>query len=331
MDTKIQGPDRHIEIAFNLIDCGLANNGGSQTIIKSCETLNKLGVKSHLVSNINNFTWFKHQSPILRFPSTVNAVIATGQGTVKHTAKLNIDKKFWWIRGHEDWWLSDQGLLKLYNIPNIINITNSHGLKKRIENLGCNQPCHVVHQGMDLDLWEDLNLRKNNKKIRIGCLHTKQPLKNWPEFQKLAKSLDRNKYEFVGVGSSPARDSFLSEFITNATKPQLKNLYSSCDIWFAPTKNEGLHNVPMEASLCGALIVCSNRNHNGMIHDYAFHNKSAFVYSNLEEAISIIETKKREDNLNIIKESQKIIENNIGSRYHNMKKLIELITKTHVY
>lgn len=325
MDTEVQETNRSLEIAFNLIDCGLANNGGSQTIIRSCETLNKLGVKSHLVSNINNFTWFKHQSPILRFPSTVNAVIATGQGTVKHTSKLNIDKKFWWIRAHEDWWLSDKDLVKLYNIPNVTNITNSNGLRKKIKKLGSSQPCHVIYQGIDFQLWEDLNLRKENKKIRIGCLHTNQPRKNWAEFQKLASLLDHNKYEFVGVGSSPARDSFLSEFITNATKPQLKNLYSSCDIWFAPTKNEGLHNVPMEASLCGALIVCSDRSDNGMIHDYAFHGRSAFVYSNLDEAISIIQTKQRENNLHIIQESQNIIENNIGSRYDNMKKLINLI------
>ena len=81
----------------------------------------------------------------------------------------------------------------------------------------------------------------------------------------------------------------------------------------------------MEASLCGALIVCSDRSDNGMIHDYAFHERSAFVYSNLDEAISIIETKKREENLHIIQESQRIIYEDIGTREHNMKKLIKLI------
>lgn len=317
-----------MNLCFNLQNCGLGNNGGSQTIILSNQILIDLGHNSNIVTDggSSSFTWFKHKKPLQRFPEDTEAVIATGCTTVINTSKLNIPKKYWWIRGHEDWRLSDQGLLKLYNMPNIINIANSHGLKKRIENLGCNQPCHVIHQGIDLDLWEDLNLRKNNKKIRIGCLHTNQASKNWPEFQKLAKSLDQNKYEFVGVGSSPARDSFLSEFITNATKSQLKNLYSSCDIWFAPTKNEGLHNVPMEASLCGALIVCSDRSDNGMIHDYAFRNRSAFVYSNLDEAISIIQTKQREDNLHIIQESQRIISQDIGTRKHNMQKLINLVS-----
>ena len=316
-----------MNICFNVQNCGLGNNGGSQTIILSSQTLNDIGHKSNVVTDHggSGFTWFKHAKPLKYFPDDTDAVIATGCTTVINTSRLNIPKKYWWIRAHESWGYPDKKLVSLYNLPEVTNLVNSNGLVKKIKKLGSSQPCHVIYQGIDFQLWGDLNLRKQNKKIRIGCLHTNQPRKNWAEFQKLADLLDHNKYEFVGMGSSPARDSFLSEFITNATKPQLKNLYSSCDIWFAPTKNEGLHNVPMEASLCGALIVCSDRSDNGMIHDYAFHERSAFVYSNLDEAISIIETKKREENLHIIQESQRIIYEDIGTREHNMKKLIKLI------
>ncbi len=315
-----------MRISFNLLGCGLGNNGGSQTLIKSCETLNELGVKSDLVSDIDNFTWFKHRKCINFIPENTSAVIATGCGTVERTSKLKVAKKYWWIRAHEDWWFDDKKLLSLYNTKNIINLVNSNGLGKKIESLGCPQPYHVVYQGIDLDLWEDLNLRFQNKKIRIGCLHTSQPRKNWKEFVALAKKLGTEKYEYVGIGSSTAKDSFLSSFTTDASKSQLKEIYSSCDIWFAPTKNEGLHNVPMEASLCGALIVCSDRSDNGMIHDYAFNNRSAFVYSNLDEAVSIIEKNYNIDNSHIIKESQKIITQDIGTRKQNMGKLIKLIS-----
>lgn len=315
-----------MRISFNLLGCGLGNNGGSQTLIKSCETLNELGVKSDLVSDIDNFTWFKHRKCINFIPENTSAVIATGCGTVERTSKLKVPKKYWWIRAHEDWWFNDKKLLSLYNTKNIINLVNSNGLGKKIESLGCSQPYHVIYQGIDLDIWEDLNLRSENKKIKIGCLHTSQPRKNWKEFAALAKKLGTEKYEYVGIGSSTAKDSFLSSFTTNASKSQLKEIYSSCDIWFAPTKNEGLHNVPMEASLCGALIVCSNRSDNGMIHDYAFNNRSAFVYSNLDEATTIIEKNCNADNSHIIKESQKIITQDIGTRKHNMQKLIKLIS-----
>ena len=43
-----------MSICFNMLGCGLGNNGGSQTIIKSSETLNNLGTKSHIVSDIDN-------------------------------------------------------------------------------------------------------------------------------------------------------------------------------------------------------------------------------------------------------------------------------------
>jgi len=316
-----------MNICFNKKNCGLGNNGGSQTIILSSQTLNDIGHKSNIVTDHggSGFTWFKHAKPIKNFPDDTDAVIATGCTTVIHTSQLNIPKKYWWIRAHESWGYPDKKLVSLYNLPEVTNIVNSNGLVKKIEGFGCKEPCHVVYQGIDLHLWENLNLRRQNKKIKIGCLHTNQARKNWKEFVALAEKLGTEKYEYIGMGSSRAKDSFLSSFTTNASKSQLKEIYSSCDIWFAPTKNEGLHNVPMEASLCGALIVCSDRSDNGMIHDYAFNDRSAFVYSNLDEAISIIETKKREDNLHIIQESQRIIYEDIGTREHNMKKLIKLI------
>tara|TARA_A100001015_G_C14916784_1_gene682692 strand:+ start:61 stop:1014 length:954 start_codon:yes stop_codon:yes gene_type:complete len=315
-------------IAFNLLGCGLGNNGGSQTIIKSCEILNDLGAKSELVSDVDNFTWFKHRKCISSIPKDASAVIATGCGTVTNTSKLNMPKKYWWIRGHEDWWFNDNELLKLYNIKNIINITNSKSLANRIKSLGCNQTIHTIYQGIDLDLWGDLNLRSQNKKIKIGCLYGNKPTKRWKDFKKLANALGKNKYEFVGFGLDSIREDFLSQYIKNASKKQLLELYSSCDIWFAPTINEGLHNVPMEANLCGCLIVCSNNKNNGMILDYAFNNHSAFTYNNIDEAVSIIENKYSLDNSHIVKECQSIIRNNIGSRYYNMNNLIKLIYET---
>jgi len=317
-----------MNICFNLQNCGLGNNGGSQTIILANQALIDLGHNSNMVTNEggSGFTWFKHKKPLKQFPEDTEAVFATGCTTVINTSKLNIPKKYWWIRGHEIWGYPEKKLLSLYNLKNVVNITNSNGLAKRISKLGCTEPCHVIHQGIDLHLWEDLNLRKDNRKIKIGCLYGQKPSKKWSDFVALSKMLGSDQYEYIGMGSvSPPDSSFLSSFVKNASKEKLKEIYSSCDIWFAPTVNEGLHNVPMEASLCGALLVCSSSDFNGMIHDYAFNDRSAFIYSNLDEAVNIIQTKKREENLHIIQESQRIITHDIGSRKHNMKKLIDLI------
>ena len=48
-----------MRIIFSLLDCGLANNGGSQTIIRMAEELKSIGNDVIIATNVNNFTWFK--------------------------------------------------------------------------------------------------------------------------------------------------------------------------------------------------------------------------------------------------------------------------------
>ena len=122
-----------MRISFNLLGCGLGNNGGSQTLIKSCETLNELGVKSDLVSDIDNFTWFKHRKCINFIPENTSAVIATGCGTVERTSKLKVAKKYWWIRAHEDWWFDDKKLLSGVMEKTIKFIDHLQNLSKKYD------------------------------------------------------------------------------------------------------------------------------------------------------------------------------------------------------
>lgn len=308
-----------MKIVFNMLECGLGNNGGTRTIIKCVEVLEKLGHRCDIVGTVDKFTWFGHKPIIQRIPIDTDVIIATACTTVFSTLQSNVPKKAWYIRAHERWCMSNKELGKRYS-SGILNIVNSKGLQRLLTTYG--KGSKLVYQGVDFEYWKDLKLRPKNK-IRIGCLYTKQPRKRWKDFVKLSKILGYKNYEYISVGSAKPKDSFLTESVYNVGYEKLREVYSSCHIWFAPTDSEGLHNVPMEANLCGCLVVCADEPLNGMIYDYAFNNNTAMVYErkNIGHATELIHN----PNWKLIKNMQGCLKKDIGTREDNMKKMIEYL------
>ena len=215
--------------------------------------------------------------------------------------------------------MSDDQLKGLYN-SGIVNIVNSEGLHQRLSIYGAGSK--VVYQGIDFDWWQNRSLRPK-KKIRIGALHTTQPRKRWKDFVKLSEILGTEEYEYVAMGPSKPKEGFLTDFKHHATVEELNDLYSSCHIWVATSENEGLHNVPMEAALCGCLIVCGNESMNGMIYDYAFKDNTAMVYDrkDMEHAAELI----RNPSWDCIDRMYSCLRHTIGTREDNMQKLVEYL------
>jgi len=309
-----------MRIAFNGINSGLGNNGGSKTIIKCVETLNKLGHKCDIIANIDNFTWFGHKPTIKYIPKDLDAVISIAAVDFISTLHMNIPIKAWYIRGHESWANHEHILIDYYRNNNVINIVNSKGLNQQLAIYGADSI--VIYQGIDLDMWENRELRPKDK-IRIGCLYQKKSTKRWEDFIKLAKILGHKDYEYVGFGDTIRNDEFLAYFKCSPTAEELINFYSSCNIFFAPTELEGLFNPAQEAALCGCLIVCGDEPLGGMVYDYAFSDNTAMVYErkNIEHAAELI----RNPNWNLTENMQKHLRYNIGSRKKNMEKLIKYL------
>jgi glycosyltransferase involved in cell wall biosynthesis len=311
-----------MRIVFNSVISGCGNNGGTRTIFKSAETLRTLGHDCEIIANVDNFTWFEHRPVISYAPSGLDAAVAVACSDVEPTLNIPAKKKAWFIRAHEDWSFSNEDLGYLYRDPRFLNIVNSKGLQNKLKK-EFHSDSVVVYQGLDFDWWQDRRLRKDDK-IRIGCLHTKQPRKRWKDFVALANILGHDKYEYVGMGNAvPPDTSFLASFIENADVEQLNQLYSSCHIWFAPTDSEGLHNPPMEAALCGCLVVCSDHPLNGMVLDYAFNNETAMVYrfGDIEHAAKKI----KNPAWNLVPAMRKCLKTEIGSREDNMRKMVEYL------
>lgn len=306
-----------MNIVFDMMNCGLGDNGGTRTILLCQKTLKAMGHRCVIFAATDNFSWFKHDNVSSSISIDTDVIIATSCNTVSSVFRSKVPKKAWYIRAHESWAMKDHQLRACYN-AGLFNIVNSKGLQRRLSSYGADS--EVVYQGIDFDLWENRNLRPTNK-IRIGCLHTTQPRKRWKDFVELSEILGMEKYEYVGIGNAKPTDTFLTDFKLNANVEELNDLYSSCHIWFAPTENEGLHNVPMEAALCGCLIVCSDHPLNGMIFDYAVKDMTAMVYEfgKIEQAADCI----RNPDWSLVEGMWSKLRIDINDREYNMKKLIE--------
>lgn len=309
-----------MKIVFNMLRCGVGNNGGSRTLIKCAEVLENLGHECNIVSNVDNFTWFEHKKILNEIPTNTDAVINAAAVDYIVTRKCNVPIKIAWWRAHESWSNEESYLRYCYTNKEVKNVVNSIGLQRLLSLFGADS--EVVYQGIDFDLWKDRKIRSCNK-IRIGCLYTKQLRKRWDDFVKLANILGNDDYEYVCVGNAKPNCCFLTDYIYNEDYEKLCDVYSSCHIWFAPTDSEGLHNVPIEANLCGCLIVCGDEPLNGMIYDYAFSNNTAMVYNrkDIEHAAFLI----RNPNWNFVSNMQRYLKDYIGSREDNMIRMIKII------
>jgi len=309
-----------MNIVFDMYNCGMGNNGGTRTVIKCAQAIENIGHRCDIVAHVDKFTWFEHKKPLVTIPTNADIVIATGCTTVATTLSSQAPYKVWYIRGHETWNYDESTLGHLYNQP-LMNITNSYGLKAKVESFGAK--AKVVHQGIDLDEWNDRG-KSRNSKIRIGCLYQKKPTKRWIDFVKLSEILGQEEYEYVGIGETLRNDEFLCDYVCNSGSEALRDLYSTCDIWFLPTVLEGMHNIGLEAALCGCLLVGNDDPMNGMIYDYLFDGKTGMVYpsGDIEYAAKLI----RSPNWGLVPNAISFIRNNIGDRETNMEKFVRLIT-----
>lgn len=308
-----------MKLAFNVLNSGLGNNGGTRTIILSAQTLERLGHSCDIVGTVDKFTWFEHKPIISYFPKDLDAVINVAAVDYMITKKLDVPIKLCWWRGHESWRNKEEYLRYCYTDKEIKNLVNSKGLQNFLSIYGA--ASEVLYQGIDFDLWEDRQLRDNNK-IRIGCLYNSKPTKRWNDFIELSNILGTDDYEYIGIGDTHRDDKFLTYFKANATVEELNNIYSSCHIWFAPTEQEGLHNIPMEANLCGCLVVCSDHPLNGMTYDYA-GTACAMRYpiGDIKKAAELV----RRPEWRKVYNMQLILESFIGTRETNMKRLVDII------
>jgi len=326
-----------MKIIFNSMNCGLGNNGGSRTIVRSANTLVELG---HIVTIIdtgkNQYTWDKLEAKhliIKDYKNIPNAdvIIATGFKTVKSTLKIpkRCGIKMHWIRGYETWTMPEETIIDTVLKSQTIKIVNSVGLQKKLLSLGVESK--IIRPGYDLDeLSPDPNIvEEKGDSIILGGLyphtkHLKIKRTSWV-FQTYQKFRDKYKnLQLWMFGNDNIYHTSINNYVQRPSVEQKNNFYNHIDIWLSPGMQEGLHMPPAEAMLTGCPVVGTNDELSGT-EDYLVHKKTGLVAeSNFESFSTNVETLIINEKLRTrLGKSARLKIRRIGDRKSNMKKMVE--------
>ena len=305
---------------------GLAQNGGSRTILLSAKTLEIIGHDVDIVTHTDRFTWFAHKAVRSHVPKKTDLLIAISISDVKDLIKNYRKYKLaYWARPFEmttkyqKWQMSQKKVLKVLSKFRAIGgkiICNSgwqvewlgkHGIKSTL-----------VFSGQDLGNIDYPPDYQSEFKMTICCQYSTKKRKGWKDFKKLAK-LCGNRYEYVAFGSEKCKDKFLSKYLCNPKREALNELYRQSDIFFIPSKYEGFYNCGVEAAMQGCLLVGSYYKSNGIGDYVGFH--TGHIYDTLEEARQIL----LKPDFKRVAKCQALIRKRIGTRKQNMKKLVECL------
>lgn len=299
-----------MRIVFNFHSVGLGNNGGSRTIIRCAETLSDLGAEV-VVFGHGRYTWHTPKGITILGggrPPKSDVAIATGYRSVPSVCESNARIKLYYIRGFERWQASEEELLASYRRlrcfvcgEGLLNLLKKHNIEATL-----------LYPGLDFEWFHDLSRERSG----VGALYSgRHTTKRHKDAVAVARA--------CGYGLS-----MLNRDIRDASPEQCREWYNGLKVWFAPTELEGLHNPPMEASLCGCALVCTDHQMSGM-SDYAIHQETAMVYpaGDLETAKRYVrvlmenEDERRRLNKNMVD----LLKTKIGDRETNMRRFVDLL------
>lgn len=336
-----------MKIVFNAMNCGLGNNGGTQTIVLSANTLVDMGHDVSIVNSMKNqHTWnqLKAKHIIINHKNKrkipeCDCIIGTGIKTFKST--LNCDqanKKFHWIRGWETWQLSEQKMVDMFekNYKNIHLLTNGAGIQNKLKRLDI--PSTIQLAGLDLDktdiVYESV---WDNRELNIGGLvntrhKTKQTDFIYNIFSYVSKMASHhynvNLYTYGAeeVKRKPLRQHHHISHPSNKIK---NKIYKKVNFWISSSISEGFHIPPAEFMQVnnGGVVLGIDSDLNGT-KQYLHQGKTGFLFNNdwKEIADFILQNLEYGNAMSeISNNAYNYIRDEIGSRKHNMKKLVEIL------
>lgn len=325
-----------MKITFNVSGCGLENNGGSITIIRSANALIDLGHEVIIADHRDNeYTWgvVKAEHKVIKCKDDIpnaDAIIATGFSTVRrmlHWPK-RCGKQFHWIRGWETWnypeWYIEKTLLR-YPVTRLVN-----GIQLQQKLAACGVESHIIRPGYDFDEFSLLNIR-SEKEITLGglyCNSEKRKGKRTEWIIKTAKKL-KEKYKIklwmFGQEDNP-KIGVIDRYFKDPTIALKNEIYNTVNIWLAPTKLEGLHMPPAEAMLTGCAVVGTDAELTGMV-DYLVHEKTGLIAGNTLELFTE-STRRLIDHPGLrmgLGEAGRLKVVSLGDRKTNMEKMVEVL------
>jgi len=323
---------RGLKILFNLTSCGLGNNGGSLTIVRSANVLQELGHEAVIIdSGKNQHTWSKLEVPHLRIQERSqipkgDVAIATGYKTVSSTLAFPCKIRTHWIRAWETWQYQELHIYdKVLKRPTI-KIVNSIGLQRKLKEYDIES--YIIKPGHDFDELFPMNIRDDNKIVLGGLYHKKHKTKrsDWIfKVSEVIKTKHKNvKLHMFGADKNP-HNPIIDKYIKQPNPEQKNEFFNGIDIWLTPSSLEGLHIVPQEAMLTGCAVIGTDAPLAG-IEDYIINNETGLITKNrftpfCKKVNKLVKDKELRLKLGSAGR-EKII--SMGNRKDNMKKMVKL-------
>ena len=287
-----------MNICIYAMRSGLGDNGGSRTVLLSVQALRRLGHKCSVIATIDNFTYFAHDRCLDSIPPDTDALIAASWYDVGQMHKVWGGVSAWWMRLWDSHKLSEDDICRLAEKQPML--VNGEFMQSRLALHGINS--EIVYQGVDFDKWHPDGTKRHSG--LIGSLLRKEPRYNSDEFKRLSEML-HDKYKFTGIYKTE----------------HLREWYQSLEYYFAPQRLGGLSNPPMEAALCGAVLVCPRFEESGLA-DYA-NDETAIIYDDMNNLPAMLDGDHTDktDSINIL------LRDKIKSREENMQLLANFLAK----
>jgi hypothetical protein len=164
---------------------------------------------------------------------------------------------------------------------------------------------HIVYQGIDFDKWKpDANRQKD---LLVGTVYRTEAHYNSDAINDFAFH-SAGRYKIAVMHNSDDMELF----------------YQTLQFYLAPQTLGGLSNPPMEAALCGAMIVCPGIEESGL-SDYCT-KETAIIYNDISDVPDLLDAARwdwwRVSNM------KWLLHDKIKSRADNMKKFVEYLEKS---
>jgi glycosyltransferase involved in cell wall biosynthesis len=171
-------------------------------------------------------------------------------------------------------------------------ITTSQWLHDLMKQIG-HKNVHVISPGID-DIFMPIKRRPNRIPV-IGGLFHQSPEKQFNLFintiVKLATKYNQKTHSLIFASKPVNKIKTLDmqclpySIISNPPQSLIPAMYSSCDVWFATSKNEGFGLTPLEAMACGVPIVWYQ---NKGLYGNMIHKKNCIFAQNKHDAAQAI-------------------------------------------
>lgn len=189
-------------------------------------------------------------------------VIATWWETAEWLEKLSLSKgkKVYFIQGHEIFdFIPKQRAIATYQ-SNAHKIVVSKWLKDILESEYQSKYLELVPNAIDHNVFYPIQ-RKKSLIPTIGFLANSGHVKGLDVALSVVKELKKDypALKVLTFGTSKLKnipfDAYGIEFHLLPTQDEIREIYTRCDVWLAPSRSEGFNLTAMEAMACGTPVV----------------------------------------------------------------------------